>query len=41
MLIKLLGKYFADAEYDIKFLCSGKKEKILKKDVDLRTRGTQ
>ena len=31
----VIGKYFADAEYDIKFLCSTKKEKILKKDVDL------
>ena len=32
----VIGKYFADTEYDIKFLCSGKKEKILKKDVDLK-----
>ena len=31
----VIGKYFADAEYDIKFLCSSKKEKILKKDIDL------
>ena len=31
----VIGKYFADAKYDIKFLCSGKKEKILKKDIDL------
>ena len=26
----VIGKYFADADFDIKFLCSGKKEKILK-----------
>ena len=31
----VIGKYFSDADFDIKFLCSGKKEKILKKDVDL------
>lgn len=31
----VIGKYFSDADFDIKFLCSTKKEKILKKDVDL------
>ena len=31
----VIGKYFSDAEFDIKYLCSGKKEKILKKDIDL------
>ena len=31
----VIGKYFSDADFDIKYLCSGKKEKILKKDVDL------
>ena len=31
----VIGKYFSDADFDIKFLCSAKKEKILKKDVDL------
>ena len=31
----VIGKYFADTAFDIKYLCSAKKEKILKKDVDL------
>jgi DNA polymerase I-like protein with 3'-5' exonuclease and polymerase domains len=31
----VISKYFSDADFDIKFLCSTKKEKILKKDVDL------
>ena len=31
----VIGKYFSDADFDITFLCSTKKEKILKKDVDL------
>ena len=31
----VIGKYFSDADFDIKFLCSAKKEKLLKKDVDL------
>lgn len=31
---KIINKYFKD-EYDIKFLCSESKEKILKKDIDL------
>ena len=31
----VIGKYFSDADFDIKYLCSGKKEKILKKDIDL------
>ena len=35
MLKELLGKYFTDIDFDIKFLCSSKKEKILKKDIDL------
>ena len=34
MLKELLENIF-DAEFDIKYLCSGKKEKILKKDIDL------
>lgn len=32
---KVINKYLKDTEYDIKFLHSGKKEKILKKDIDL------
>jgi DNA polymerase I-like protein with 3'-5' exonuclease and polymerase domains len=32
---KVINKYLKDTNYDIKFLHSGKKEKILKKDIDL------
>jgi DNA polymerase I-like protein with 3'-5' exonuclease and polymerase domains len=32
---KMINKYLKDVEYDVKFLHSGKKEKILKKDIDL------
>ena len=32
---KTINKYLKDTEYDVKFLHSGKKEKILKKDIDL------
>ena len=32
---KTIGKYFSGVEFDIKYLCSSKKEKILKKDIDL------
>ena len=32
---KVINKYLKDTDYDIKFLHSGKKEKILKKDIDL------
>ena len=32
---KMINKYLKDVDYDIKFLHSGKKEKILKKDIDL------
>jgi len=32
---KLIGKYFSGVTFDIKYLCSGKKDKILKKDIDL------
>ncbi len=32
---KLINKYLKGVDYDIKFLHSGKKEKILKKDIDL------
>ena len=32
---KLIGKYFSGVMFDIKYLCSGKKDKILKKDIDL------
>jgi hypothetical protein len=32
---KTIDKYLKGVEYDIKFLSSGTKEKILKKDVDL------
>ena len=32
---KVINKYLKDTDYDVKFLHSGKKEKILKKDIDL------
>ena len=32
---KMINKYLKDVDYDVKFLHSGKKEKILKKDIDL------
>ena len=32
---KLINKYLKGVDYDVKFLHSGKKEKILKKDIDL------
>lgn len=32
---KIISKYLKDVEYDVKYLCSTPKEKILKKDVDL------
>jgi DNA polymerase I-like protein with 3'-5' exonuclease and polymerase domains len=32
---KVINKYLKDTDYDIKFLHSGKREKILKKDIDL------
>ena len=32
---KTIDKYLRDVKYDVKFLCSSPKEKILKKDVDL------
>ena len=32
---RIITKYLKDGEYDIKFLCSKEKEKILKKDIDL------
>ena len=32
---KTINKYLKDTEYDVKFLHSGKKEKFLKKDIDL------
>jgi len=32
---KIIDKYLKNVEYDVKFLSSGTKEKILKKDVDL------
>ncbi len=32
---RIIDKYLKDIPYDIKFLCSGEREKILKKDVDL------
>ena len=27
----VIGKYFSDADFDIKYLCSGKKKKYLRK----------
>ena len=32
---KIIDKYLKDVEYEVKYLHSGKKEKILKKDIDL------
>ena len=32
---KMISKYLKDVDYDVKFLHSGRKEKILKKDIDL------
>ena len=32
---KIVGKYLKDIDYDIQFLSSGSKDKILKKDIDL------
>ncbi len=32
---KIVGRYLKDTEYDIQYLSSGSKEKILKKDIDL------
>ena len=32
---KIINKYLKDTEYDVKYLHSGSKEKILKKDIDL------
>ena len=32
---RIINKYLKDVPYDVKYLCSGEKEKILKKDVDL------
>ena len=32
---KMINKYLKNVDYDVKFLHSGKKEKILKKDIDL------
>jgi len=32
---KTINKYITDVEYDVKFLSSSSKEKILKKDIDL------
>jgi len=32
---KTIKKYFSEIAFDIKYLCSNKKEKILKKDIDL------
>jgi len=32
---KIINKYLKDVEYDVKYLHSGSKEKILKKDIDL------
>ena len=32
---RIITKYLKDGEYDIKFLCSKDKDKILKKDIDL------
>ena len=32
---KIVGKYLKDIDYDIQYLSSGSKDKILKKDIDL------
>ena len=32
---KVIDKYLKNVDYDVKFLHSGSKEKILKKDLDL------
>ena len=32
---KMIDKYLKDVDYDVRYLHSGKKEKILKKDIDL------
>ena len=32
---KIIDKYLKDVDYEVKYLHSGKKEKILKKDIDL------
>ena len=32
---KVINKYLKDVDYDVKFLHSGRKEKILKKDIDM------
>ena len=32
---KIIDKYLKDVDYDVKYLHSGRKEKILKKDIDL------
>jgi len=32
---KIISKYIKDVDYDVKYLCSVPKEKILKKDIDL------
>lgn len=32
---KIISKYLKDVEFDVKYLCSTPKEKILKKDIDL------